>query len=62
MAVTQRDFSMRIGQVGGFGAQVVDEWIRVSDADSFSIARRIAWGSGFLLLIGDSGSLIATPC
>jgi cystathionine beta-synthase len=39
-------------------AQVIDEWIRVSDADSFSTARRAARDEG-LLLGGSSGTCLA---
>jgi cystathionine beta-synthase len=39
-------------------AQVVDEWIRVSDADSFSTARRIARQEG-ILLGGSSGTALS---
>jgi cystathionine beta-synthase len=38
-------------------AQVIDEWIRVSDADSFLIARRIAREEG-ILLGGSSGTCL----
>src|SRR5215472_7801111 len=38
-------------------AQVIDEWIRVSDADSFFIARRIAREEG-ILLGGSSGTCL----
>jgi cystathionine beta-synthase len=39
-------------------AQVIDEWIRVSDADSFLTARRVAREEG-LLLGGSSGTALA---
>jgi cystathionine beta-synthase len=39
-------------------AQVVDEWIRVSDADSFITARRVARQDG-ILLGGSSGTSLA---
>jgi cystathionine beta-synthase len=39
-------------------AQVVDEWIRVSDADSFITARRVARQEG-ILLGGSSGTSLA---
>ncbi len=39
-------------------AQVIDEWIRVSDADSFIAARRIARQEG-ILLGGSSGTCLA---
>lgn len=39
-------------------AQVIDEWIRVSDAESFSTARRVAREEG-LLLGGSSGTCLA---
>jgi cystathionine beta-synthase len=39
-------------------AQVIDEWIRVSDADSFSTARKIAREEG-ILLGGSSGTALA---
>jgi cystathionine beta-synthase len=39
-------------------AQVIDEWIRVSDADSFFTARRIARQEG-ILLGGSSGTCLA---
>ncbi len=39
-------------------AQVIDEWIRVSDAESFSTARRIAREEG-LLLGGSCGTALA---
>jgi cystathionine beta-synthase len=39
-------------------AQVIDEWIRVSDADSFITARRIARQEG-ILLGGSSGTCLA---
>ena len=39
-------------------AQVVDEWIRVSDADSFITARRVARQEG-ILLGGSSGTALA---
>lgn len=38
-------------------AQVVDEWIRVSDADSFNTARRVARQEG-ILLGGSSGTAL----
>lgn len=40
-------------------AQVVDEWIRISDAESFATARRIAREEG-ILLGGSSGTALAT--
>ena len=39
-------------------AQVIDEWIRISDADSFATARRIAREEG-ILLGGSSGTALA---
>jgi cystathionine beta-synthase len=39
-------------------AQVVDEWIRISDAESFATARRIAREEG-ILLGGSSGTALA---
>jgi cystathionine beta-synthase len=39
-------------------AQVVDEWIRISDAESFATARRIARTEG-ILLGGSSGTALA---
>lgn len=39
-------------------AQVIDEWIRISDADSFIAARRIARQEG-ILLGGSSGTCLA---
>ncbi|MEW5975724.1 MAG: cystathionine beta-synthase [Acidobacteriota bacterium] len=39
-------------------AQVIDEWIRISDAESFAIARRVAKSEG-LLLGGSSGTSLA---
>lgn len=39
-------------------AQVIDEWIRVSDADSFITARRVARQDG-ILLGGSSGTCLA---
>lgn len=39
-------------------AQVVDEWIRISDADSFATARRIAREEG-ILLGGSSGTALS---
>jgi len=39
-------------------AQVIDEWIRISDADSFLTARRIARQEG-ILLGGSSGTCLA---
>jgi cystathionine beta-synthase len=39
-------------------AQVIDEWIRVSDAESFATARRVAREEG-LLLGGSSGTALA---
>jgi cystathionine beta-synthase len=38
--------------------QVVDEWVRVSDADSFAVARQMARGEG-LLVGGSSGTCVA---
>ena len=43
---------------GTLNAQVIDEWIRVSDAESFSTARRVAREEG-LLLGGSSGTALA---
>jgi cystathionine beta-synthase len=39
-------------------AQVIDEWIRVSDADSFALARKIAREEG-ILLGGSSGTCLS---
>jgi cystathionine beta-synthase len=39
-------------------AQVVDEWIRISDAESFATARRVARAEG-ILLGGSSGTALA---
>ncbi len=43
---------------GTLNAQVIDEWIRVSDAESFQTARRLAREEG-LLLGGSSGTALA---
>jgi cystathionine beta-synthase len=39
-------------------AQVVDEWVRISDAESFTTARRVARAEG-ILLGGSSGTALA---
>lgn len=41
-----------------FNSQMVDEWVRVSDAESFDIARSMARGEG-LLVGGSSGTAMA---
>src|SRR5205085_8103371 len=41
-----------------FNSQLVDEWIRVSDAESFHIARALARREG-ILLGGSSGTAVA---
>ncbi len=43
---------------GTLNAQVIDEWIRISDAESFLTARRVAREDG-LLLGGSSGTALA---
>jgi len=43
---------------GTLNAQVIDEWIRISDADSFTTARKVARQEG-ILLGGSSGTCLA---